>query len=460
LRGRDQTSGPGVELTMMDATQVRYPVAARLDRLPIASFHTRMMWSLGFVFFFELGDIYTFAFAAPALLKTWNLSIQTISFITSATFIGMFIGATTGGWLADRVGRKRGLLLSTLWYSGFSLLNALVWGPGTLFATRMLTGIGLSAMTIIGITYISEMYPASRRGAYQGWVMTIGLVGVPVTAYVARFCIPIADWGWRLVFVWGSLGLFFPLLAPNLEESPRWHENHGRPDEADAIMDRIEAGVRQEHGTLPAPLPAAPVVPRRGGYAELWSPGQLPRTTLLIVVWVAQTLGFHGFTAWIPTLLVAKGFSLVRSLTWSSAISIGTIPGALIAALVSDRWERKWSIPIVALLIAAFGLLYGLSSTAVTIVVFGFLVEMCLRLFASLLYSYTPECFPTAVRSSGAGLTYGVGRLANIVGPLVIAFLFNRLGYMSVFVYIAATWVVVAVAVSVFGPATRRRLLQ
>jgi putative MFS transporter len=179
-----------------------------------------------------------------------------------------------------------------------------------------------------------------------------------------------------------------------------------------------------------------------------------------MVTWTAQTLGFHGFTAWVPTLLVASGFSLVKSLTWSSAMSVGTIPGALIAALISDRWERKWSIPTVALIIAAFGLLYGHSSTPVTIVIFGFLVEMCLRLFASLLYSYTPECFPTEVRSSGAGLSYGVGRLANIFGPLVIAYLFTTFGYTSVFFYIAAAWLVVAVAIGGFGPPTQRRSLQ
>jgi putative MFS transporter len=446
----------------VETVQARLSAASRLDRLPIGSFHTRIMWSLGFVFFFELGDIYTFAFAAPAFLKTWNLTISTVSFITSATFVGMFVGATTGGWIADRVGRKRGLLAATLWYSGFSLLNALVWGPSGLFWTRLLTGVGLSAMTVIGITYISEMFPASRRGAYQGWVMTIGLVGVPVTAYVARYSIPLADWGWRLVFVWGSFGLLFPLFAGGLEESPRWHEHHGRLGEADAVMDRIEERLRRESGALPPVqvLEAATAPASHQGYGELWSRKQLPRTMLLIVTWIAQTLGFSGFTAWVPTLLVAHGFSLVRSLAWSSAMSIGTIPGALVAALISDRWERKWSIPCVALVVAVFGLLYGLSSTAVTIVIFGFLVEMFLRVFAALLYAYTPECFPTEIRSSGAGLSYGMGRLANIFGPLVIAFLFTRFGYTSVFVYIAATWMVVAVAVGGFGPATRSRSLR
>jgi putative MFS transporter len=78
------------------------------------------MWILGFVCFFELGDINTFAYAAPAIQKEWHLSISEISLIVSATFIGMFVGSTSGGWLSDRLGRKRALIYTTLWYSGFS----------------------------------------------------------------------------------------------------------------------------------------------------------------------------------------------------------------------------------------------------------------------------------------------------------------------------------------------------
>jgi putative MFS transporter len=228
------------------------------------------------------------------------------------------------------------------------------------------------------------------------------------------------------------------------------------------VLERIEGQIIREHGDLPPIAAAVPVAGHGhpGRYAELVSRRHLPRTAMLVVTWIAQTLGFHGFTAWVPTLLVAHGFSLVRSLAWSSAMSIGTIPGAFVAALISDRWERKWSVPALAIIIAACGLLYGMARTPVSIVVFGFLVEMFLRTFASLLYAYTPECFPTEIRNSGAGLSYGVGRLANIVGPLVIAFLFTHYGYTSVFVYIAATWIVVALVVGAFGPPTRSRALR
>jgi MFS transporter, putative metabolite:H+ symporter len=444
----------------MEALQsVRSTAAARLDRLPITSIHRRIMWPLAFVFFAELGGINTLSFAAPAIMKDWNISISTVSFIVSATFIGMFVGATTGGWFSDRLGRKRALIITTLWFSTFSLLNAIVSGPTGLFIARLLTGVGLSAMTVVGITYVSEIFPAKQRGAYQGWIMTIGLMGIPVTAYVARFCIPIAHWGWRLVFVWGALGLLFPLFASVLEESPRWYENQGKLTEADAVLDRIEAQARREFGDL-APIADAGIVTsfaRR--YSDLFGPAYLPRTIMFLAAWICQTLGFYGFTAWVPTLLVAHGFSLVHSLAWSSAIAIGAVPGALIAALVSDRWDRRWLVALFAVVIAVCGLLYGTTFRTETIIIFGFLVAMFLQTFAPLLYAYTAECYPTHIRNSGMGLTYGVGRLANVFGPLVVAYLFNHHGYASVFIYIAAMWLLVAIIIGGFGQLTKGRIL-
>ena len=433
----------------------------RLDRLPITAFHRRLVKLLGYIFFFELGDLNSFAFAAPALRQEWHLSIATIGRITSASFIGMFIGATTAGWLSDRIGRKRALIATTIWYSTFSLLNALAWNVTGLFVTRLLTGVGLSAMTVVAITYISEMFPAARRGTYQAWIMTIGLCGIPVTAYVARFIIPMAPWGWRAVFVWGSLGLLFPLFAHRLEESPRWYENHGRISDAEAVLARIERQVEQETGRM---LPvadvtfAAPAI-QRGGFGALAASGSLKRLALLVSIWICQTLGFYGFNSWVPTLLTEHGFSIVRSLEQSSVMQIGAVPGAWIAASISDRWERKSLIAIVAVVVATCGMIYGLSFRTSTIVIFGFLVAMGQQVFAPLLYAYTPECFPTEARNTGAGVSYGIGRLGNAAGPLLVAYLFSHYGYTSVFVYIAVCWALVAILITAFGPRTRGRAL-
>ena len=444
--------GDARSMTLQQTSQIS--AAARLDRLPLFSGHRTMLALLAFCFFFELGDLNTFAFAAPALRMQWGISIDTIKWVTAAGFVGMFVGATTGGWFADKVGRKRALILSTLWFSIASLLNALAWEPAGLLIARALTGVGLSAMTAIGITYIAEMFPSKLRGSFQGWVMVIGLAGIPAAAYVARFAIPAAPWGWRIVFLWGALGIFFPLFARKLEESPRWFEKRGEFAVADEILKRLEACAAAERGPLPPPVSAPQAPPRDTKFGDLFAPRILPVSAMLTIAWIFQTLGFYGFSAWVPTLLVDHGFTLVNSLAWSSAMQLGGIPGALIAALISDRWQRKWWVSIAAVIIAACGLAYGLTFEAFYIVVFGFLVTMFIQAFAPMLYAYTAECYPTEIRSSGTGFTYGVGRLSNALGPIAIAFLYTSYGYQSVFVYIALCWAIVAIVIATMGPRT------
>lgn len=444
---------PQADALSMSAAGTRIPVAARLNRLPVTAFHRRMMWVLGFIFFFDMADINTLSFASPAIMKHWNIPISTIALFSSASFAGMFAGSLIGGWISDRIGRKKALLLTTMFYGGFSLLNAFAWEPVSLFTVRFLTGIGISAMTVVGIAYIGEIYPARVRGSFQGWIMTIGLVGVPATAFVARAVIPLALWGWRLVFVWGAIGLLFPLFSRTLEESPSWYENHGRFEEAEETIARIEARVLKESGSALPPVENLHPLPVQssGKFSDLFTRTYFPRTFLLIFMWICLTMGFFGFTTWVPTLLVAHGFSLVHSLTWTSAMSIAAVPGAMLAGLFSDRIDRKWSITAIALLIAICGSFYGLTFHVSMIIVFGFLVEMFLHTSMPLTYAYTAEAFPSAIRNSGTGIAYGCGRLANVASPIFIAFLFTRYGYKSVFVYIAAMWILVAVAAAIFG---------
>jgi putative MFS transporter len=429
----------------------------RINRLPITSYHRRLMWVLGFVFFFEYTDINTLSFASPAIMRFWHVPVNSIAELVSATFMGMFVGSATGGWISDHFGRKRALLYTTLWYTGFSLLNALAWNIASLFIFRLLTGVGISAMIVIGITYISELFPASVRGTYQGWIMAIGLCGVPITAYVARFCIPLASWGWRLVFVWGSLGLIFPFFVGVLEESPRWYEDHNQLDQADAALDRIESQIKLEMGRLPDPVETQGVRPvSRTRFSEVFVSPHLKRTVLLVIAWIFGSLGFFGFTSWVPTLLVARGVSLVHSLSWSSAIATACIPGAILAAAVSDKFDRKWSILSVTVLIAICGVFYGTTLHVATIIIFGVLVEMLIHTFTPLMYAYTAEGFASSIRTSGTGIAYGAGRLANVFGPFIVAFIFSRYGYTYVFLYIAFTWVAIGFIVGAFGPRSKQ----
>ncbi len=439
-------------------------ISERMDRLPITTPHRIAIFALAFAYFFEFADLSTFAFAAPGVMKDWHIAVGSVAFITSASFGGMFIGAVTAGWLADAVGRKRALILTVLCYALFSLLNAASWDVLSLAAFRLLTGVGLSGMTVTANTYVSEFFPASVRGKYMGRIMTVGLVGIPATAWFARTFVPMATWGWRAVFVWGSLGLLALVLIMRMKESPRWLLRRNREAQALEIVEELEAFAAER--PMPPSASTARVqrepidYGRRVPLARLFTPAARGRTLILLLVWAFQTLGFYGFVAWVPTLLVKHGFSVVHSLTFSSVIAVCNPLGAILASYLVERFERRWFITVDGILIAAFGLGFGLSFEPAAILVFGALVMLSIQAMAVGLYTYTPEMFPTDVRSTGMGLTYGVGRLANVAGPFVVSALFESYGYGSVFIYIAACWLVVSAVVGLFGMSTTGRSLE
>ncbi|KHL02694.1 hypothetical protein LK10_11840 [Sinomonas humi] len=432
--------------------------AARLDRLPITKAHKIALVTLSFVFLFEFGDLNTFAYVAPALVKHLRFSVQDIAVVTSAAFLGMAVGAIFGGRVSDLIGRKRALLYSTLMFSVFSLVNAAGVNVPTFLVFRFLTGVGLSAMVVAATTYISEFMPASKRGRMQSAVMAVGLAGIPFMSFSARGIVPLGNEAWRLVFVLGSAALLAVPALLVLPESPRWLVHKGHLQAAEKIIARLElmagplAPLKETVGTAETQASL--------GYRHLFR-GRTGRTTLfLAVVWIFQTLGFYGFVAWVPTLLAQHGFSVAESLGFSALTTIGAVPGALLAWPVTDRLGRKVPLVVVSLATAASGLAYGLTFNPIAIVAFGFCVNLLIQTFATLLYAYSPELFPTGLRNAGHGLVYGTGRLANIFGPMIVAAIFAGLGYQAVFVYIAACWLVVALAIAFFGPRTGKQPLE
>ncbi|MEU4050684.1 MFS transporter [Streptomyces olivaceus] len=428
----------------------------RLDRLPVSRFHKVTLLAVSFAYFFEFADINTFATTAPKLVDLWGISVNQVAYVTSLSFVGMFFGSIVAGTVADRLGRKRTLMLTTLFFGVFSFASAFSWDLLSLTVFRVLTSAGLAAMTVVAVIYVNEMYPSAVRGKYQAYAIVIGICGTPVTNLVASGVVPLADWTWRLVYLWGSLGILLVLFTRHLKESPRWHESRGDHASADAVLREIEAGAAAEHGPLPEPAPPIAEEPvTKAPLRLLLQRKYLYPTLLLTVVWVTQTIGFFGYSSWAPTLLAKEGFSVEKSVFYVALTTVGAPLGSYLAALVTDRFERKWCLVAFGTLIAVCGLLYGLTFDPALIIVFGFLVNLFERGYTALGYAYSPELFDTRGRSLGTSVSYGLGRLSNAAGPLIVAALYNGHGYQSVFYFIAGTWLFGAIALSVFGPRTR-----
>ncbi|RZL82988.1 MAG: MFS transporter [Rhodococcus sp. (in: high G+C Gram-positive bacteria)] len=432
--------------------------ANRLDRLPISRFHKVTLVAVSFAYFFEFADINTFATTVPKLVKLWGVTVNQVAYVTSLSFVGMFFGSLVGGWIADRGGRKNALAITTLWFAVFSFASVFSWDILSLGVLRVLTSAGLSAMTVVAVIYVNEIFPAAVRGKYQAYAIVIGICGTPVTNLVAAAVVPLTDWSWRLVYLWGSLGLLFLLFTRHLKESPRWYESKGRYDEADTVLSEIESRVAAETGPLPDPVAPITVAAKqtKAPLRLLLQKRYLVPTVLLSVMWVTQTIGFFGYSSWAPTLLAQEGLSVEKSIFYVALTTVGAPLGCLLAAQVTDRVERKWCLVAFGVVIAICGLFYGLTFNPIMIVVFGFLVNFFERGYTAVAYAYSPELFDTRTRSLGTGVSYGLGRLSNAVGPLVIAALYTGTGYHSVFYFIAGSWLVGALVLAVFGPRSRQ----
>lgn len=440
--------------------------ANRLDRLPVSRMHKITLIAVSFAYFFEFADINSFATTVPKLVKLWGVTINQIAYVTSLSFVGMFFGSLIASWLADRWGRKKALIITTVWFSVFSFAAVFSWDVVSLGVFRVLTSAGLAAMTVVAVIYVNEIFPAAVRGKYQAYAIVIGICGTPATNLLASFVVPLSDWSWRLVYLWGAMGIVFILFSRRLKESPRWYESKGQFDKAAALLTQMEAEVAAEKGALPEPAPApAPAITGatkskpKAPYKLLLQKKYLGPTILLTVLWVTQTIGFFGYSSWAPTLLAQEGFSVGDSIFYVALTTVGAPLGSYLASLVTDRFERKWCLVIFGTTIAVCGLFYGLTFNPILIVVFGFLVNLFERGYTALAYAYSPEVFDTAGRSLGTGVSYGLGRLSNAAGPLIIAGLYTGSGYQSVFFFIAGTWLFGAIVLAIFGPKTRPKPL-
>jgi len=263
------------------------------------------------------------------------------------------------------------------------------------------------------------------------------------------------------MFVAGSLGAAIVwAMRSNLPESPRWLESVGRHDEADAIVSRMEREA-EARGPLAAPDSAeVRARPDRARLRSLFSPRYRGRTAMLCVFHVFQTVGYYGFGTLVPTVLAAKGYSIVTSLTFTSLTFIGYPIGSALSVPMVERIDRRWLIVGSAALMSVFGLALGYSSAPGVILATGFAYTTISNVFSNALHIFQVEIFPTFVRGTGAGIAYGLSRLSTGAMPFVLVPVLDRWGPGAMFAVIAVALWIVIVDIAVFAPRTTGRTLE
>jgi putative MFS transporter len=447
-------------------------ISARIDRLPA----TRTIWTyvvlLGFGMFFELYDLLFTAYVAPSLVKSGVLTAGTaglfgttgVASFIAALFTGLFIGTILCGFLADRFGRRAIFTWSLLWYSAANIMVALQTDAFGLNLWRLVSGIGLGVEIVTIGAYLSELAPKGMRGRAFAVNQAIGFSCVPIISFLAFVLVPAAPFGiegWRWVVLIGAFAApVIAFLRRGLPESPRWLAKAGRLAEADRALSAIEARVEAEYGKpLPPPGPEEEISPA-SSFLDLWVPGVRGRVILMSVFNIFQTIGFYGFSNWVPSLLVKQGITISTSLGYTTVIALAAPVGPLIGFFLGDRFERKWIIVAAAGLILICGLVFGQTREAALIIAMGVGLTLGNNIMSYSFHAYQQELFPTGIRARAAGFVYSWSRLSVIFSSFIIAFILERFGAPGVFVFIAAAMAIVMATIGLFGPHTTNLALE
>lgn len=433
----------------------------RLDSLPFTRRHLRVLTGSGLGWALDAMDVGLISFVIAALAVQWQLQPSETAWIASIGFVGMAIGASVGGLLADRFGRRSVFAVTLLVYGLATGASALVGGVTALLILRLLVGLGLGAELPVASTYVSEFAPARMRGRLIVILEAFWAVGWTAAALIGYFVIPASEAGWRWAFALGALPAAYALFIRwGLPESARWLERHGRRDEAEAVVRSFEraAGPQRSSPDVhpPTPAPPGPAVASSvsSRLSALWAREFRLRTACLWVVWFCVNFSYYGAFIWIPSILVSQGFDLVRSFGFTLIITLAQLPGYAVAAWLIEVWGRRATLSTFLVGSAISAVFFGTADTETAIIASGMALSFFNLGAWGALYAVTPEMYPTSLRATGAGWAAGVGRIASIVAPLLVPVLLATGGAPLLFVVFAAFFAVAAA--TAWGLADRR----
>lgn len=432
---------------------------ARLDRLPLSSFHRRILMLIGIGMFFDGFDVYVAATVLGATLKTGFSTLAQNAQFVSVTFVGMMLGSFIAGFLGDRYGRRFTYQANLVIFGLASVAAAFAPSMLVLILLRGVMGLGLGAELVVGYAAMSEFVPPQARGTWVGALSVFVVTSLPFSALASTLIIPRASW--RAMFVLAGLGgLMVWYLRKALPESPRWLESIGRSEEAEAIMKSIEEEVVREQGLLPPPILSKPG-PRTRTVAALLSPALFPRLVVGTVTLIVANTLIYGFVTWLPTFFVTQGRSIASSFLYSFIISAGAPVGSAIGTLTADSWGRKPVIIGASVMTIVVGGIYPFIAKPMLLLATGFALVVSIYIQVTLLFAiYVPELFPTDVRMRAAGICNTAGRGATMITPFFVVALLRSYGIAGVLGMIIGLLVVQIIVVLLFGVEPRKRSLE
>lgn len=422
----------------------------RLERLPFTKKLGKLLGTSGVGWALDAMDVGLISFIVAALAEQWGLTDTERSWIISVGFIGMAIGATFGGLLADKIGRRSVFALTLLIYGLATGASALVGSVAALLVFRFIIGLGLGAELPVASTLVSEFAPKKIRGRVIVWLEAFWALGWIAAALIGYFVVAGSDNGWRWGLALGAVPALYALIIRiHTPESVRFLETKGKYDEAEKIVQEYEesAGPEYEYTgpTLQSPEDADKfAVPQPDKTLSIWSPSMRRRTAALWIIWFAINFSYYGAFTWIPSLLTAQGFSLVRSFEFTLIITLAQVPGYFAAAYLIEKIGRRSTLGMFLAGSAVAAILYGQAAAEWQIIAAGMMLSFFNLGAWGALYAIGPELYPTTVRGTGTGAAAGFGRIASIITPLLVPLFIGWGGNFLAFSIFSAMFAIAA----------------
>jgi AAHS family 3-hydroxyphenylpropionic acid transporter len=339
----------------------------------------------------EGADIVSMGLAAPRIARQFGFGPGQMSLVLTATIVGLMIGAIVGGRAGDRVGRKRVIVVAFAILAIFSIATAHMSSLGGFITIRLLCGLGIGAAFPNLIALASEVSRDHRRSTgigvmFSGTPLGGALLGLATFAKAAS-----PDWTW--IFYLGGIVplLLLPALILLLPES------------------RISEP--QQPGLATAPSVSLS--------AELFRGGRWATTVALWIGFAATQILVYLLNNWLPTLMVARGFTLSQSSLISAFENFGAAAGCVVLAMAADRVRKQVLLGVIFAL-AAVGLASMATLTGLWPMLFAGIVTGFFVIGGQLvLYTLAPDIYPSRIRASGTGAAVSFGRLGGIAGPLL-----------------------------------------
>ncbi len=438
-------------------------ILERLEKLPVGSFHYKLLIVTGLGWLFDSMDTGLISFVLPVLAKEWGLTPEQVGWIGSVGLIGMALGAVIAGTVADKFGRKNVFAATVILYSVSTGLCAVAWNYESLLFFRFLVGFGLGGELPVAATLMSEYAPAKLRGRFIVLLESFWGVGWLVSACISYLLIP--EFGWKIAFWIGAMpAIYVFMIRLHMPESIRYLISRNRIDEAKETILMLEKklGVKSEPFApelTPAELGADKVAQPK--FSTLWSSQFRTRTIMLWIAWFGIVYSYYGIFMWLPSIVFAQGFAVVKTFEYVLVMTLAQLPGYYAAAWLVDFIGRRYTLSLFLLMSGVCSYFFGNATDPINLLMWGAAMSFFNLGAWGVIYTYTPEMYPTSIRALGSGWAAGFGRIGGMLAPMLVGVLLaNGVEMNMIFAMFASVFVIISAVVLGLGIESKQKSLE